>query len=192
LEFLKLSSRSRRVGLPRAILAFIAVSLLAGAVPANAQDAGLEIAIKATYLYKFAPFVEWPATAYGSGTFNLCIVGDDPFGAILNRAVSDQRVGQRNIAVKRYPTLHGPVDCQIMFLAGSAAQPVADELAAVRNAPILTVTDQPDGAKAKGAINFVLRDNHVRFEIDNAAATRNALSISSKLLSLAVFSNAGE
>jgi hypothetical protein len=191
-ELLNVTPRSRRAGLPRAILAFIAGSLLATTAPANAQDAGLETAVKATYLYKFAPFVEWPPTAYSSGAFNLCVVGDDPFGAVLNRAVSDQRVGQRNIVVKRYPALRGPVDCQIMFLAGSAAQPVADELAALRNAPILTVTDLPDTAKAKGTINFVLRDNHVRFEIDNAAATRDSLSISSKLLSLAVSSSAGE
>jgi hypothetical protein len=34
-------------------------------------------------------------------------------------------------------------------------------------------------------INFIVADNRVRFEIDEAAARRNGLQISSKLLSLA-------
>jgi hypothetical protein len=35
-------------------------------------------------------------------------------------------------------------------------------------------------------VNFVLRDNRVRFEIDEISASQSGLMISSKLLSLAV------
>jgi YfiR/HmsC-like len=37
-----------------------------------------------------------------------------------------------------------------------------------------------------GVVNFVLRDNRVRFEIDENAASEDGLTISSKLLQLAV------
>jgi hypothetical protein len=78
-------------------------------------------------------------------------------------------------------------DCEIVFAAGSDAQPVAAILAAVRGMPVITVTDGVRDPRAKGIINFVIVDNRVRFEIDDQAAAENGLTISSKLLSLAVY-----
>ncbi len=52
--------------------------------------------------------------------------------------------------------------------------------------PVLTVTDLPAGAAHKGIINFVVEDNHVRFEIDNRAANESGLRISSQLMALAI------
>ena len=48
---------------------------------------------------------------------------------------------------------------------------------------MVTVTDS--GLKARGVISFVIEDNHVRFDIDDAAAAQGGLMISSKLLGLA-------
>lgn len=164
--------------------------LLAGSVvfllalrPAAAQEGVLEQAIKATYLYKFAPFVEWPTTVLSSHSpFVICVIGDDPFADVLDNAVAGQRISGRPIAIRRLsaPSRSG---CHILFVAGSQTP---SALAAVRGAPVLTVTDSEEHEGAKGIINFVVRDNHVRFQIDNAAAAANGLVISSKLLSLAV------
>ena len=43
-----------------------------------------------------------------------------------------------------------------------------------------------DGANAPGMINFVLKDNRVRFIVDDDAAAQSGLTISSKLLSVAL------
>jgi len=51
---------------------------------------------------------------------------------------------------------------------------------------VLTVTDSMTDPRSKGIINFVIDNNRVRFEIDNRAAAENGLTISSKLLSLAI------
>lgn len=160
------------------------VALLLAVRPAAAQEGVLERAIKATYLYKFAPFVEWPTTAFESpqSPFVICVIGDDPFADVLGNAVAGQRISGRPIAIRRLsaPNRSG---CQILFAVGSQTP---SALAAVRGAPVLTVTDSEENARTKGIINFVIRDNHVRFQIDNAAAAANGLVISSKLLSLAV------
>jgi uncharacterized protein DUF4154 len=170
-------------GLARAVPAALAAILLA--LPAaRAQGNTLELAIEATYLVKFAPFVAWPNAA--SDPLVLCVAGDDPFGALLDQAVSGQRVNGRAIAVRRLPRVTRGSGCDILYAAGSPAQPAAAELASVRGTPVLTVTDSERGEGAKGIISFVLLDDHVRFAIDNAAAAENGLVISSKLLSLAV------
>jgi hypothetical protein len=75
--------------------------------------------------------------------------------------------------------------CQILFVAPSSRQAVADALDKVRGQPVLTVTDD-DASAARGMIDFVLKDSRVRFRIDLRAAERGGLSISSKLLGLAV------
>jgi hypothetical protein len=54
---------------------------------------------------------------------------------------------------------------------------------AFKDRPVVTVTDS--GISAHGIINFVVVDNHVRFDIDEAAADAIGIKISSKLLELA-------
>jgi hypothetical protein len=56
-------------------------------------------------------------------------------------------------------------------------------LETMRGQPVVTVTDS--GMKAHGVISFLIQDNHVRFDIDDALAAQGGLSISSKLLGLA-------
>jgi hypothetical protein len=58
-------------------------------------------------------------------------------------------------------------------------------LASVRTAPVLTVGDVMGSTRNDGIINFFIRDNRVRFEINPDAAGRAGLRISSKLLQLA-------
>jgi hypothetical protein len=51
----------RRSGKAAVILLGSLFGLLCGAPAARAQDTAVEYAVKATYLYKFVPFVQWPA-----------------------------------------------------------------------------------------------------------------------------------
>jgi hypothetical protein len=159
--------------------------------PAHAQGSSMEYAVKAAYLYKFAPFVEWPPTAFASAAspFQLCVLGQDPFGAKLDQAVSGQRVGGRPVAVRRIERVDAGSGCHVLYLGASRKQTAEEALRAVRGLPILTVTD---GEREVGAIiRFVVKDNRVRFEIDTAAAAANHVTISSKLLALATSFRAG-
>lgn len=152
-----------------------------------AEGDALEYAIKATYLYKFAAYVEWPASAFAApdSPLALCVAGDDPFGATLDSAVRDQRIAGRAVVVRRLKSVGRDTDCQVLF-AGGADPQRAQFLAAVRGSAVLTVTDRRESGGTAGIIDFVMRDNRVRFDIDEAAATRSGLAISSKLLKLAL------
>jgi hypothetical protein len=77
----------------------LAAALLARAAVA-APDQSIEYEIKATYLYKFAPFVEWPQSAAAAPAFNLCIVGDDPVAVAVDQAAKGQTVAGKPLAVK--------------------------------------------------------------------------------------------
>ena len=155
------------------------VSLAAFATAAFAEP--LEYSVKAANLTKFGIYVEWPGLA-PNAPLNLCIAGADPFGKALASATDSQQTGSRFIVVRRLPTITAESNCQIAFFSNndSSTPQVIDSL---RGSPILTVSD----SGGKGAIiSFVIKDNRVRFEIDDAAAAQNNLALSSKLLGLAV------
>lgn len=154
---------------------------------ALAEELPLEVAIKATYLYKFAPFVQWPDEAFPTPTapLRLCVLGNGPVDKVLDEVVAGQRVGQRSISVQRFRNARAAAGCHIVYVAGTNDGFVAATLAGLHGTPVLTVTDLPADARAHGVINFVIVGNHVRFDIDDTAASSNRLVISSKLLRLA-------
>ncbi len=157
------------------------------AIQAQTQPQPLAIAVEAADLYKFADFVQWPAAVEAApGPFTLCIVGDGPFGAMLDAVVQGQAVRGHSIVVQRYAAIANNPGCRTVFAAGSSAETPAQIIAAVRGTPVLTVTSEAADDASAGIINFVLRDQRVRFEIDAAAAAANGLSISSKLQGLAL------
>ena len=164
----------------------LAATLMAVAPAAGSQSpkdaAPLEYAVKATYLYKFAPFVSWRSGA--SGPFNICIVGADPFGPVIENAVAGQRIGRRPVIVRRVPIAAKGMGCQVLYFGGAPDQTAGEALAAVRGEPVLTVTDAARNPDASGMIHFWVSGGRVRFEINSAAATAAGLSISSKLLAL--------
>lgn len=151
----------------------------------------LEAPVKATYLYKFVPFVEWPASAFTSPSqpVALCVLAGDPFGAVLDQAVRGQKAGGRSIRVHRLARTEKATGCHVLYLSAPRAPAAVDALRSAHGAPVLTITDQAEGADS--IINFILRDNRVRFTIDPRAAAQNRLTISSKLLSLALDARGG-
>jgi YfiR/HmsC-like len=165
----------------RALLAGIIVSGLA--MPAQA-DPSLEYAVKAAYLPKFLPFITWPDTAFASPTepVRICVLGNNPFGSKLDEAAAGAHSGARSVLVRRLPAPDPEASCQVIFLSGDVAL-AEGTLDAMKGKPVVTVTDS--GLKAHGVISFVIEANHVRFDIDDAAAAQDGLVISSKLLGLA-------
>jgi hypothetical protein len=157
---------------------------------ASAASLSLESAVKATYLYKFTPFIAWPDQAFSSASapFNICIVGDDAFADMVVQAAAGQHYGTHAIAVRK---LSAPdAGCQILYIPGTDAAAVANALALTRSKPVLTVTDLlPDPAQTHGIVVFIVDAGHVRFDIDGGTAAQDGLTISSKLLSLSRSAN---
>jgi hypothetical protein len=171
-----------RKGLAGAGLA--ALVLAPGA--ASAQTGPTAPDVKAAYLLKFGAFVDWPAGRIAEDApLVLCIVGRDPVAAVITRQATGARAGTHPVTLRRLQKLTADAGCHIAYVAGSPEQPVADGLKAVAESPVLTVTDSDHG-EARGMIHFAMQQSRVKFHIDQGAATRGALTLSSKLLALAL------
>jgi ethanolamine utilization microcompartment shell protein EutL len=158
----------------------VPIALVAPA-PTLAQGAA-EAAIKAAFLVKFGAYVEWPRA---EGPVTICVVGRDPLGDALNQAVSGQQINDRPVTVRRLYSVAADSGCAIAYLVGSPRQSVPAALAALRSAPVLTVTDGRWNS-ARGMIHFQIASNRVRFHVDDRAAAAAGLGISSKLMALAL------
>ncbi len=166
-----------------------ALSVLLLASPGSwavADSGSLEYPIKAAYLYKFGNYVEWPKPAFANpgSPLNLCVLGDDPFGNLLDSAVDGQRIDGRTIVLRRLKSVGHESGCHILYLGIADPQRAGQALESVRGESVLVVSDA--GSGAPGMIQFVLKDNRVRFNIDDDMAKSSGLTISSKLLALAV------
>lgn len=183
-----MATRPHSGGRLRATLALAALAMACALPsPAAAQDS-LEYTVKAAYISKLGNFVGWPASAVeASGEpFDVCVVGDDPFGAKLDETVRGQRIDDRPIVVRRLASVTRDSGCEVAYVGGSEAQPVAAALEAMRGANVLTITDAAQQSGAVGIVHFVIKDDRVRFDIDDQAASENGLTISSELLKLAL------
>jgi hypothetical protein len=173
----------------RLLLAAVLFAAASTPVLAYAQDeaSALARAVKATFLYKFVPFIEWPGAAFPSATspVDICIVGNDSFGRLVERAAAGQRVGERRVVVRVLAAAQTEPACHVMYVGSHGSEPVATTLARVRGRPVLTVTDESYG-DSMGIVHFVIRDGRVRFTIDNRLARQEHLTISPKLLELAI------
>jgi len=147
---------------------------------AVAGGPALEDVVKAAYIYKFAPFVAWPAPLPTGASFVICTIGSDRVSALLPQVVEGQKIDDRPIRIRALAEGEAAADCRILYIAAPvAAAPLLDSL---RGKPVLTVTSSAD---AHGIIQLVTVSQHATFDIDARLASEDGLEISSKLLGLA-------
>lgn len=154
----------------------------------NAQETvPSEYQLKAAFLFHFAKFVEWPANAFPALNAPLIIgvFGDNPFAGDLERIIKTKSINGHPLELRRVNAPASWKNCHVLFIAPSEKKRVDEILKSVRGYSILTVSETDHFLQSGGMINFLIQDNKVRFEINNVAAKKAELKISSKLLSLA-------
>ena len=148
--------------------------------------------VKAAYLYQFAKFVEWPAESFENEKAPLVIgvIGQDPFGKILDRTVESKQIGGRPIEIHRFAG-GGREDagaleqCHVAFICESERRRPYYIYSVLNERSILLVSDIPGFARDGGMIGLVLEEGRIAFEINREALENAGLKVSSKLLKLA-------
>lgn len=162
--------------------------LLWGFPGVNAEaPASTEYKVKASYLFNFARFVEWPAAAFpaGNSPLTIGILGDDPFGPFLDELIKGETAKGRPLTIKRARSMAALDGCHILFISRSEKERIPKLLAGLGDAAVLTVSDTEGFCQSGGIVNFKIQRDRVRLEINRHAETRARLKISADLLDLA-------
>lgn len=143
-----------------------------------------EYRIKTAFLYNFSRFVVWPESAMRERSeFSLCTLGKTLFEEQLD-TLAGKTVHNKAIVVKRHSQPEQVLDCHLVFIGEQ--QDLTETLRTLQKQPVLTVSNIAGFTKKGGIIQFQLIENKVRFRINADAASSAGLTISSKLLSLAI------
>ncbi len=165
-------------------LIWLAAVLVARA-PAPAQvNRTTEYQVKAAFLLNFIQFIEWPSDAFGdaNGPIVVGVLGDDPFGEILEQTFRNEIVQEKGLRVVRSQHVEDLAGCHLLFVSRSERARVGEIIAELRSRPVVTVSEISGFARRGGVINFYVDGNKIRFEINADAAEKKGVRISSQLL----------
>lgn len=160
------------------------VAMLGAAMPLNAADQFREDAIKAAFLYRFTGYIEWPASMSEPEQFTIAVIGGDAVAAELAKLLPGRDVHGHPARVLRIDSLKQMGDARVLYIGSQYTGDVRGLIARVPG-HVLIVTDSGEGLDDGSAVNFMLVDRRVRFEISLSAAERAGLKVSSELLSVA-------
>jgi hypothetical protein len=160
---------------------------------AATQSTSTENNIKAVYLFHFAQFVEWPTNAFTNAQAPMIIgvLGRDNLSSSIEEAVAGESAHGRRLIVKRCASVEDAQNCHILFISRSEGDRMDKILPRLEGKSILTVSDTDTFTARGGMIRFITERNHIRFRINNQAAEKSGLTISSKVLRLAEGSRLG-
>ena len=169
----------------------LCLAALVQSLPAQAIRLS-EYQIKASFLFNFTKFVEWPQDAFSTDekVLTIGILGNDAFGNAF-KSIVEQKVMGRRVQVQHLNRDEKVDNCQVLFISDSEKEHLPQILQRVNGTRILTVGETEDFTRQGGMINLVRQKNKMHIEVNVAAAERAGLKLSSRLLKLATIVEEG-
>lgn len=179
--------RGVSLGLALALVFALALGRAAPTMAQAAPPSASERSVKAAYLYRFLPYVEWPAAVLPPGSpLVIGVLAADDVALELEQIVRSRTGDERPVAVRRFGLNDVWVGAHVLFVGHEALPRVLPVLKALHDRSVLTISDA-DGAIDRGVvIGFVQFDSRLRFEVNADAAERSGLKLSSRLLTVAL------
>jgi hypothetical protein len=173
------------------VLAVLVGCVLLRVAKVQAEDqrtsSSLEYKVKAAYLFNFAKYVAWPSSAFSSpdAPITIGVLGDDPFGAILETTVAGRVIEGRNVLIQRSKLPEAVKGCQVIYISTSEKSRLPEILATLDKVPVLTVSEIERFLDQGGMVSFIFDKEAVRFEINSDKANEAGLGISARMLGAA-------
>ncbi len=137
---------------------------------------------KAVFTLNFIRYVGWPESSK-QGDFVIGVLRSKEIADWLREQSEGKPFGFQNIVIKEFRTPEEIDGCQVIFVSSAVNLKNSGSLildkAKQKNSLIVT---EAEGATQHGAaINFVVRDDVLKFELHKANAGRMGLQFSSRL-----------
>jgi hypothetical protein len=147
-----------------------------------AGEAAREYPLKAAFLFKLTRYVQWPPSPR---PFTIGILGDDPFGEVLDQIVRGEVVQKRPVILKRSRDAADLTACDVVFVGRSEKDRLREILSDLNKSKILSVGETEGFCRSGGIVNLIVENGRLSFEINSLAAKRKGIVIDPQVLSLA-------
>ncbi len=136
------------------------------------------------YIYNFSKLIEWP-TNCRTGSFVIGVLGTSEVAEALETYTKGKKVGAQNISIIRYKSPEEIKACHILFVPFTRTREMAEILSALSGKSTLIITEKNGALDEGAAINFIVVQNRMKFELKPENAGKLGIKFSSKLQELA-------
>lgn len=147
-----------------------------------------EFVLKSAYLEKFAVFTDWPSYLKMDNpeiNFIIGVYGDHKITEVLKKFYKTQKIRNKNVLIKQIQSSSDYYACNIIFITNEGKGNLSSIIEFTNDKPILTVGDTEGFAKNGVLINFYIKDEKLRFEVNETSVKKAGLSLSYHLLKYA-------
>lgn len=142
--------------------------------------------IKASYIYNFAKLIDWPEENK-RGNFVIGVMGGSSMYQQLVTKYNGKNVGSQPIEIRKISNTHNFSVCHVLFVDNDYNHVLNEVIPQIQDKSTLLITHK-EGALSKGAaINFIVVEDNLKFELSVSNAERHHLFVGSTLKSLALF-----
>lgn len=140
---------------------------------------------QAMFIYNFARLIAWPAE-YQSGNFVIGILGTSNLESELENYCSSKKIGFQSITVKKFKDPEEITKCHIIFVTYGKSGKLSEVVSKVSQNSTLIVTEKRGVISEGSAINFIIGEDKLKFEMKVENASKYGLKISSRLQDMAI------
>ena len=145
---------------------------------------------KAVFTINFIRYIGWD-DAVKQGDFVIGVVKNKEIADWLKSLSKGKKFGFQNVVIKEFESPADVTYCQVIYIPTNInlAKNAASIISKLGNNNTLIITEKNRATKYGSMINFVVRNDKLKFEIHKANAKKAGLQISSKLEAMAAAIN---
>jgi hypothetical protein len=155
-----------------------------------AQNGEQEANLKAAFIYNFTKYIDW-GSYNDNYVFVIGVVGEDsPVIPALQEIAKTRTINNKRIEIRIIDDLSQIKDCDILFITKNCRFSLSSILKRLGKG-VLTISESKGYASLGTDFNFVVVNQHLKFEANLKAIASSGLRAGSQLLKLAIIVDQG-
>ncbi len=136
---------------------------------------------KALLTLSFIRYLGW-SDAARQGDFVIGVIRDKELSSWLTSQSQGKKFGFQDVVIKSFKSVAEVVDCQVIYVSRNVsfeknAATIIDKV----GKDTLIITEEEGATKSGSMINFVVRENKLRFELSKSNAAMSNIQFGQKL-----------
>jgi hypothetical protein len=132
------------------------------------------------FIYNFSRLIEWPVN-YRTGPFVIGVLGSVEITSELELYTKGKKVGTQDINIIRYKSIKEITNCHILFVPFDKTKQMPEILGVLADKSTLIITEKDGALETGSAINFIVVEDKLKFELKADNAVKLGIKFSSKL-----------
>lgn len=148
----------------------------------------LNYAVHARFVYHFVKYLNWPAASKSNNRLPIVlgVMGNKNMYSELAQACAGKKIEDRPLEVRTITTIQEATQCQLVFLGDKENDQLNALVKAIQNDPTVLVCESPGSITAGADINFVVKEERLRFELNTSRLQKKSIQVASELKRLAI------